>query len=179
MTVPAEDIHWFIKIPVSSLIPTCAEWQVYIHSSSHHEDHPGMVACFTTGVSQGPLSWFLSSYAQVFLSLLYYCDTPKVFWVIWSGSNMRDMRVRKRGRTESTAPAMKTNWVPTTNPGYRLVQKIMACSFSPVLFCTVQTRFLTFQFLGLWTRKQVAAAHHSQWSMPVLTEFMSTVKEFC
>lgn len=128
---------------------------------------------------------------RYFFSLVYSCDTPNVFWVVWSDPNMRDMRVRKRGKT-SNGPAMKTIWVLTTNLGFRLVQKNHGMQLFPVLFSILKTHFYaacssgySFPFLfsisGTVNKEPSSwfATCRSQWNMPILTAFISTVKEFC
>lgn len=161
---------------------------------------PAAVTC-TTWAQWPLLSWqlvrlpCLGSFPvrhRYFFSLVYSCDTPNVFWVVWSDPNMKDIRVRKSRRTASNAPAVETLWVLTTNLGFRLVQKTMAWGFFPALFGAVKARFHAacstgyffpslFSISGTVNKEPSSwsAACCSQRSVPILTVFISTVEEFC
>lgn len=162
VSVPAEDIHWFIKLAVPLLI---------LMFKGRFAFTPAAVTC-TTWAQWPLLSWqlvrlpCLGSFPvrhRYFFSLVYSCDTPNVFWVVWSDPNMKDIRVRKSRRTASNAPAVETLWVLTTNLGFRLVQKnhgmrlfscFIWCSKGTFSCCLLHWIFFSFSFFNFWDCEQ-------------------------
>lgn len=101
-----------------------------------------------------------------FSSLIYSCDAPSIFWVLWSDPNERDMRVRKMRGTASNALAIKildthhksricTRAKKPWHVAFFLFYLVHKDTFSHCLLQRISLFLVSFQFLGLWTRNLV------------------------